>query len=111
MGYGGEVELGPPAVPFARRGACRQQVPPVDAGMVQDELEMAGTSSAFPWQEIACTILWNKAGLAVYGNHWSKLTPAQQAHIQAQVDEIAGRYGWHKDERSATGSYPAAAHE
>ncbi len=105
MGYGGEVELGPPAVPFARRGAYRQQIPPVDAQMVRDELEMAGTSSTHPRQEIACTILWNKAGLAVYGNHWSKLTLAQQAHIQVQVEEIAGQSGWHKEEHSATGSY------
>ncbi|MBX3058839.1 MAG: hypothetical protein KF770_20430 [Anaerolineae bacterium] len=105
MGYGGEVELGPPAVPFARRGAYRQQIPPVDARMMRDELEMAGTSSTHPRQEIAGTILWNKAGLAVYGNHWSKLTPAQQAHIQTQVEEIAGQSGWHKEERGATGSY------
>ena len=46
--------------------------------MVLDELELAGTGSAFPRQEITCTILWNKAGLAVYGRHWSKLTPAEQ---------------------------------
>lgn len=36
LGYGGEVELGPPAVPFARRGAYRRQYPPVDAHLVRD---------------------------------------------------------------------------
>lgn len=105
MGYGGEVELGPPAVPFSRRGAYRQQIPPVDARMVRDELEMAGTSSAFPRQEIACTILWNKAGLAVYGRHWSKLTAAEQSLIQTQVDAIAAQDSWEKDDSTVTGSY------
>lgn len=105
LGYGGEVELGPPAVPFARRGAYRQKYPPVDAHLVRDELALAGTGSSFPRQEIACTILWNKAGLAVYGNRWSKLTAAEQSLIQTQVDAIAAQAGWEKDDSTATGSY------
>jgi len=105
LGYGGEVELGPPAVPFARRGAYRRQYPPVDAQLVRDELALAGTGSSFPRQEIACTILWNKAGLAVYGRHWSKLTAAEQSLIQTQVDAIAAQAGWEKDNATATGSY------
>lgn len=105
LGYGGEVELGPPAVPFARRGAYRRQYPPVDAQTVLDELALAGTGSSFPRQEIACTILWNKAGLAVYGRHWSKLTSAEQSLIQTQVDAIAEQAGWEKDNSTATGSY------
>lgn len=108
LGYGAEVELGPPAVPFSRRGSFRKQHPPVDAQMVLEELELAGTGSTFPRQEVACTILWNKAGLAVYGRHWSKLTPAEQSLIQTQVDEVAGQAGWRKDEGSvptATGTF------
>ena len=108
LGYGSEVELGPPAVPFSARGTYRKRYPPVDAQMVLNELELAGTSSTFPRQEVACTILWNKAGIDVYGRHWSKLTPAEQSLIQTQVDEIAGQAGWHKDEGSAptaTGTY------
>lgn len=105
LGYGSEVELGPPAVPFSRRGSFRKQHPPVDAQMVLAELELAGTGSTFPRQEVACTILWNKAGLAVYGRHWSKLTPAEQSLIQTQVDEIAEQAGWHKDDSTATGNY------
>ena len=105
LGYGGEVELGPPAVAFARRGAYRRQYPPVDAQLVRDELHLAGTDSSFPRQEIACTILWNKAGLAVYGRHWSKLTAAEQSLIQTQVDAIASQAGWEKDDSTATGSY------
>ena len=105
LGYGSEVELGPPAVPFSRRGSFRKQHPPVDAQMVLEELELAGTGSTFPRQEVACTILWNKAGLAVYGRHWSKLTTAEQRLVQTQVDEIAGQAGWRKDDSTATGTY------
>lgn len=105
LGYGSEVELGPPAVPFSARGSYRKRYPPVDAQMVLDELELAGTSSTHPRQEVACTILWNKGGLEVYGRHWSQLTPAEQSLIQTQVDEIAGQAGWHKDGSTAAGSY------
>jgi hypothetical protein len=105
IGYGTEMELSPPAVPFAARGAYRQQVPPVDAQMIQEELELAGISSTHPRQEVACTILWNKAGLAVYGRHWSQLTPPQQERIQTQVDAIAQQAGWQKDESTTTSRY------
>ena len=105
LGYGDEVELGPPTVAFARRGVYRRRYPPVAAQLVRDELALARTSSSFPRQEIACTILWNKAGLAVYGRHWSKLTSAEQTLIQTQVDAIAAQAGWEKDDSTATGSY------
>ncbi|MFZ1397825.1 MAG: hypothetical protein WAS33_13045, partial [Candidatus Promineifilaceae bacterium] len=105
LGFGGEVELGPPAVPFARRGAYRRHYPPVHAQLVLDELSGAGTSSTFPRQEMTGTILWNKAGLAVYGRHWSQLTPAEQGLIQTQVDAIAEQAGWQKDGSTAAGSY------
>ncbi|MBE2221840.1 MAG: hypothetical protein IAF02_09880, partial [Anaerolineae bacterium] len=105
IGYGDEVELGPPAVPFSSRGSYRKRYPPVATKIVLDELEMAGTNSTHPQKEAACTIIWNKAGLAVYGNHWSKLTPAQQKLIQIQVDEIVGEAGWDKDDSTANGIY------
>ena len=85
LGYGSEVELGPPAVPFSRRGSFRKKHPPVAEQMVLDELDLGGTSSTHPRQEVACTIVWNKVGLEVYGRHWSQLTPAEQSLIQAQV--------------------------
>ncbi|MCA9922859.1 MAG: hypothetical protein KC421_10825 [Anaerolineales bacterium] len=105
LGFGTEMQLGPPAVPFSARGSFRKQYPPVDAQMILDELELAGTSSTHPRQEVACTIIWNKAGTAVYGNHWSKLTPAEQNLIQTQVDTIAEQAGWYKDDSISTGSY------
>lgn len=108
LGYGSEVELGPPAVPFSARGSYRKRYPPVDEQTVLAELELTGISSTHPRQEVAYTIFWNKAGIDVYGRHWSKLTPAEQSLIQTQVDEIAEQAGWHKDEGSAptaTGTY------
>jgi hypothetical protein len=104
IGFGAEESLGPPTVPFADRGLYRKRYPPVAAQMVLAELELAGTSSTFPQQEVACTILWNKAGMAVYDNHWSKLTPAQQHLIQMQVDTIAQQAGWVKNEGAASSS-------
>lgn len=46
--------------------------------MVLDELELAGTSSAHPRQEVACTIVWNQVGIDVYGRGFysNDLTPA-----------------------------------
>lgn len=105
LGYGAEEQLGPPAVPFVARGTYRKRTPPVDERMILDELELAGSNSSFPQQEIACTVLWNKAGLAVYGRHWSQLSQAEQTLIQTQVDEIAGRHGWDKDGRPVSGLY------
>lgn len=105
LGYGSEVELGPPAVPFSARGSYRKRYPPVDKQTILDELELAGMSSSYPQQEVAGTIVWNKAGLDVYGRYWSKLTPAEQTLIKVQVDEIAGQAGWHKDESETIGNY------
>ncbi|NKQ34156.1 MAG: hypothetical protein HF973_00900 [Chloroflexi bacterium] len=105
LGYGAEIQLGPPLVPFSQRGSYRKRCPPVGDRMVLDDLQLAGVSNTRPCQEVACTITWNKAGLAVYGRHWSKLTPAEQSLIQTQVDEIAAQAGWGKDESAAAGVY------
>jgi hypothetical protein len=102
LGFGGEVTLGPPAVPFARRGAYRQQIPPLDAQLVRAELAAAGISSQEPQQEIADAMLWQKVGMAVYGRSWKELTAAEQMAVQAQVAEVARQEGW---QCAADGSY------
>jgi hypothetical protein len=94
IGYGEEVELGPPRVPFAARGSYRKRYPPVDAEKVLAELELAGTNSYQPRQELAGRIIWNKAGLSVYGRSWYQLTPEQQQQIQTQVEATATQAGW-----------------
>jgi hypothetical protein len=98
IGYGPEVELGPPHVPFTARGAYRKRYPPVDPQLVLDELELAGTSSYHPRREANRRSLWNKVAWEIYGKPLSALTEAQQAQIQAQVDAIAAGAGWECDD-------------
>jgi hypothetical protein len=50
-------------------------------------------------------LLWNKAGLAVYGRHWQQLAAAQQEHIQAQVNAIVAQAGWHEETAGQQVSY------
>lgn len=97
LGYGSEVELGPPAVPFSVRGSYRKKYPPVDPTLVNDKLEIAGTSSTSPRRELNCYTIYNEAGFEIYNRHWSLLNEGEQALIQAQVDEIAKNAGWQKD--------------
>jgi hypothetical protein len=98
LGYGDEVQLSPPLVPFPQRGSYRQKRPPLDAQFVLNELSLSGTSSTYPQQELICTILWNKAGIEIYGKRWHDLSPTEQNHIQAQVDTIAQQAGWNQDD-------------
>ena len=97
LGYGGEVELGPPQVPFSQRGSYRRRHPAVAAPQVLDELALAGHSRSRPVQALAAALLWDKVGLALYGRPWSRLTPAEQAHLRAQVDAIAVPAGWARE--------------
>ena len=46
---------------------------------------------------LAAALLWDKVGLALYGRPWSRLTPAEQAHLRAQVDAIAVPAGWARE--------------
>jgi hypothetical protein len=105
IGYGDEVQLGPPLVPFPQRGTYRQKRRPLDPRLVLAELEQAGTSSYYARQEIAGRIIWNKVGLAVHGRHWSQLDPGQQAQIQTQTDEIVENAGWQIEVTEAETSY------
>ena len=101
VGYGAEVELGPPYVPFTARGAYRKRYPPVDPQLVLEELELAGTSSYHPRREANRRSLWNKVAWEIHGKPLSGLTEAQRAQIQAQVDAIADSAGWHRDDDGA----------
>ena len=100
-GYGVEVDLGPPHVPFTARGAYRKRYPPVDHQLVIDELELAGTSSYHPRREANRRSLWNKVAWEIYGKPLSGLTEVQGAQIQAQVDAIADGVGWQRGDDGA----------
>ncbi len=101
VGYGAEVELGPPHVPFTARGAYRKRYPPVAPQLVLDELELAGTSSYHPRREANRRSLWNKISWEIYGKPLSGITETQQAQIQAEVDAIAAGFGWEQDDDGA----------
>jgi hypothetical protein len=105
IGYGDEIELGPPTVPFAARGAYRKRYPPVDSELIFAELAQAHISRTYPRRKMAGTILWNEAGLAVYGRRWNYLSPAQQTQIQIQVDTIVEQAGWQKLESESACLY------
>lgn len=94
LGYGQEVQLGPPQVPFAARGGYRKKQPPVDEEIVLDELALAGTSSLRPRREMKRPILWNKVSRATHNVPLSQLTSAQRTLLTAQIDAIAAAAGW-----------------
>lgn len=103
--YGPVVELGPPLVPFEARGSYRKRYSQVTAQLIDLELAEARFSTTLPRREIACTVVWNKAGFEIYGRHWSQISPVQQAHIQEQVDTIVQQAGWQKVEGSSVCLY------
>jgi hypothetical protein len=94
LGYGEEVQLGPPQVPFTACGGYRKKQPPADAQIVFGELALAGTSSLLPRREMKRPILWNKASRATHSVPLSQLTSAQRTLLTAQVDAVAARAGW-----------------
>ena len=104
-GWGEEVELGPPTVPFDRRGNYRKRVPPVDAEQIRSELARSGTSNYAPAQQANCRSVWNKAAWEVYQKPLNSLTEQQQERLQHQVDGIAEAAGWEKETRDTYSHY------
>lgn len=104
-GFGGEEELGPPVVPFAKRGAYRRRFPPLPTAVVAETLELAGTSGTFPRRDIVCATVWQRAATAVYNTPWRRLLPGQQAQLEAQVDALVAEAGWEKDDGPAAPRY------
>lgn len=117
-GYGPEVELGPPHVPFAARGLYRpkvkpvdrqkvkpvdqQVVKPVDRQMMLDELAQAGRGYYRARLEVERRSLAGKASWALYGRSWSELTEDQQRLIRGQVEAIVLEAGWQPAEDDDT---------
>lgn len=105
LGFGEEVELSPPAVPFAARGSYRKQYPPLDENDVLRHLERARLDPFQPRQTMGCEALWNEFGYERYRRRWSELSPAQQTPIREQIDEIAARAGWAKESEESGSSF------
>src|SRR5690606_32016043 len=92
-GWGSEVQLGPPHVPFSQRGAYRKREPVVDQRIVLEALEEAGLSSYAPQQQVNCRIIWNRAAWAVYDKPLNNLTEQRQERLRLQADAVAEAAG------------------
>ena len=93
-GWGEEVQLGPPHVPFARRGAYRRREPVVDEAVVLAALDEAGISSTAPEQRVNVAIVCNQMAWAAYNRPLSELTGLQQERLRLQADAVAEATGW-----------------
>jgi hypothetical protein len=93
-GWGEEVQLSPPHVPLARRGAYRRREPVVDEAVVLAALEEAGISSTAPEQRVSCRIVCNQMAWVAYKRPLSELSEAQQERLRLQADAAAEAAGW-----------------
>jgi hypothetical protein len=105
LGYGEEVQLGPPHVPFTARGAYRKRHPQVDRQELLAEMANAPCSHHAPRQEISGRILWNTLAWSLYNRSLSALTPAQQQQIRDQVNAHAAEGGWQMEVTAADTVY------
>jgi hypothetical protein len=105
LGYGEEVQLGPPHVPFTARGAYRKRYPEVDRQELLAEMANAPCSHYAPRQEISGRILWNTLAWSLYNRSLSALTPAQQQQIRDQVNTHAAEGGWQMEVTAADTVY------
>lgn len=104
-GWGSEVQLGPPHVPFSQRGAYRKREPVVDEAVVLEALEDAGLSSYAPQRQVNCRIIWNKMAWAAYNKALNSLSEAQQQRLQLQADAVAEAAGWRIETESGSAKY------
>lgn len=93
-GWGSEVQLGPPHVPFSQRGAYRKREPVVDQTIVLEALEEAGVSSYAPRQQVNCRIVWNRLAWTVYDKPLNNLTEQREERLRLQADAVAEAAGW-----------------
>src|SRR5690606_15433936 len=93
-GWGEEVQLGPPHVPFARRGAYRRREPAVDEAVVLAALAEAGISSSAPEQRVNVAIVCNQIAWSAYNRPLGDLSQPQQERLRLQADAVAEAAGW-----------------
>ncbi|MCP4419915.1 MAG: hypothetical protein GY805_25155, partial [Chloroflexi bacterium] len=105
IGYGDEVELAPPAVPFPQRGVYRKRYPTVSPNLVLTALEDVSPDQQSPKKMIMAETVWNQAAWEIYQNSWSNLTQSQQKSLQQQVDAIAQEVNWQQKLLGSTQYY------
>jgi len=94
LGYGEEIQLGPPLVSFSERGSYRKRYPAVASQWVLAELEAASISGDKPQKEMMAQTVWNQAAWEVYGQSWRDLPQPQQDSLKQQVEAIAQEANW-----------------
>ncbi len=94
LGFGDEIQLGPPLVSFSQRGAYRKRYPAVAPQWVLAELDDASLSRDKPQKEIMVQTVWSQAAWEVYNQSWHELTPSQQDSLKQQVDAITQEANW-----------------
>ncbi|MEI2698751.1 MAG: RHS repeat-associated core domain-containing protein [Microthrixaceae bacterium] len=101
IGYGEEVELAPPYVPFTARGSYRPQFAPISQELIRDELEQVRLSFGAPCYEVAGAIVWNRVAQERHKKMLGQLPDGQQKAIATQVDALVTQLEWQIESRSA----------
>jgi hypothetical protein len=99
IGYGEEVELAPPHVPFTARGSYRPQFAPISLELIRDELEQVRLSFGAPCYEVAGAIVWNRVAQERHRKILSQLSDGQQKAIATQVDALVTQLEWQIESR------------
>ncbi len=105
LGYGDEIQLGPPLVSFSQRGSYRKRYPAVAPQWVLAEVDDASLNRDKPQKEIMAQTVWSQVAWEVYGQSWHELTPSQQDSLKQQVDAITQEANWRQTLRGATPYY------
>ena len=99
IGYGEEVELAPPHVPFTARGSYRPQFAPISLDFIRDELAQVRLSFGDPCYEVAGAIVWNRVAQERHRKILSQLLEGQQKAIATQVDALVTQLEWQIESR------------
>ena len=99
IGYGEEVELTPPHVPFTARGSYRPQFAPISLDFIRDELAQVRLSFGAPCYEVAGAIVWNRIAQERHKKMLGQLPDGQQKTIATQVDALVTQLEWQIESR------------
>jgi hypothetical protein len=107
-GWGEEVQLAPPQVPFSARGSYRRLEPLIEEAVVLAALDEAGVGSYAPEQRVNGRVVWNQMAWAAYKRPLSELSEQQQERLAQQADAVAAAAGWRIETEDA--ALPGSVH-
>ncbi|MCP4415981.1 MAG: hypothetical protein GY805_05120, partial [Chloroflexi bacterium] len=105
IGYGDEVELAPPIVPFPQRGVYRKRYSAVSPQLVLSTLDDVSPDRQSPKKMIMAETVWNQTAWEIYNNSLPSLTQSQKKSLQQQVDAIAQEASWQQKLLGSTQYY------